>query len=115
MLEKLQETAFEMIAHSGTARSLFMEAIAEARNGRIQAAAEKLKAGQAELTEAHKAHFEYIQKEANGEELPFSILFMHAEDQLMTTELLKTMGEEMMVLHEKVNELEGKVNECENR
>ena len=40
-----------------------------------------------------------IQKEAAGEKSEFSLLLMHAEDQLMTTETLKIVAEEFIELY----------------
>ncbi|MDQ7863457.1 PTS lactose/cellobiose transporter subunit IIA [Peribacillus frigoritolerans] len=42
-MEGLEAVAFQMISHVGTAKSLIMEALYEAREGRYEAAEEKLK------------------------------------------------------------------------
>ncbi len=34
----------------------------------------------------HDAHMKLLQQEASGEELPFRIILLHAEDQLMSAE-----------------------------
>lgn len=52
---------------------------------------------------AHKAHFDVIQKEANGENIEFSIMLMHAEDQLMTVELLKELSKKIIHINQKIN------------
>lgn len=51
------------------------------------------------FVEAHHAHASLIQKEAAGEKSEFSLLLMHAEDQLMTTETLKIVAEEFIELY----------------
>ena len=50
--------------------------------------------------EGHRAHASLIQKEAEGEQTAFSLLLMHAEDQLMTTETLKIITEEFIDIYQ---------------
>ena len=50
------------------------------------------------FVDGHHAHASLIQKEAAGEKSEFSLLLMHAEDQLMTTETLKIVAEEFIEL-----------------
>lgn len=102
-LEQMQAVAFQIIAEVGTAKSMYMEAIRVAKEEQDFEAARKLIEEGIELaTSAHSHHFEIVQKEAQGEALPFSIMLMHAEDQLLTTEVIKTMAEELIVVHEKL-------------
>lgn len=104
MLEQMQTVAFQIIAEVGTAKSMYMEAIRVAKEEKDFEEARKLIAeGQEMATSAHSHHFELVQKEAAGEELPFSIMLMHAEDQLLTTEVVKTMAEELIAVHEQLN------------
>lgn len=95
-IEEMQAAAFQIISYSGDARSHFVEAIRAARAGRFQQASELMKAGEAAYHEIHSVHFSLVQKEANGETLPFSLLFMHAEDLMLTTETLKLLATELI-------------------
>ena len=88
-MKDLELVAFEMISEIGTAKTLFMEALDLAEKGNFNEAEEKMIEGKKNLTNAHKPHIGLIQDEANGENVQFSLLLMHAEDQLMTTEILK--------------------------
>ena len=51
------------------------------------------------FVEAHKIHSELIQKEASGEKTEFSLLFMHAEDQMASTEIVQLLAQELIELY----------------
>lgn len=99
MLEKMQEAAFMMIATVGTAKSMYIEALQEAKKGNVEACDALIKEADTVYAEAHHLHFELVQKESQGEQLPFSLLLMHAEDQLLTTETLKILILELIEIH----------------
>ncbi len=103
MKEQMQGAGFQIIATVGEAKSLFMEAIYKAKENKIEEAKELIKQGEEIFSNAHTMHFELVQKEAQGEDLPFSLLFMHAEDQLLSTETIKLMAIEIIDLYEKIN------------
>ncbi|MGL4953109.1 MAG: PTS lactose/cellobiose transporter subunit IIA [Culicoidibacterales bacterium] len=101
-MEGMELASFQIIAAVGGARSSVMEALKDGREGNFEAAAEKLEEANQYLAEAHKGHTGLIQKEAQGEQLPFSLLFMHAEDQLMTTITLRDIALEMIEMYKKI-------------
>lgn len=101
MKEQMQTVAFQIIAEVGTAKSMFMEALSLAKEGKLEESKQMMAEGEELFSGAHKHHFDIIQKEAAGEDLPFSVIFMHAEDQLLTTELLKTLVVELIELNTK--------------
>ena len=94
MLEKMQAIAFQMIATVGTAKSMYIEALQLAKNGQFDEAQELYVSADEIYSEAHTLHFELVQKEANGEQLPFSLMLMHAEDQMLNAETVKIFGVE---------------------
>ncbi len=98
MKEELQTVAFQIIATVGEAKSLFVEAMYASREGDFAKAEELLNKGSEVFASAHGFHFDIVQKEAQGEDLPFSVMFMHAEDQLLSTETIKLMAEEIVLL-----------------
>ena len=102
MKEELQSAAFQIIAAVGGAKSCYVEAMYLAREAKFDEAQAKIVEGDELYSGAHHFHFELVQKEANGEDLPFSILFMHAEDQLLCTETIKLMAEEIIVLRKEL-------------
>ena len=91
--------SFQIISAVGTARSMYVEAIQEAKKGNIQGAKQLNEDGVKVFVDGHHAHASLIQKEAAGEKSEFSLLLMHAEDQLMTTETLKIVAEEFIELY----------------
>ncbi len=103
MKEELQTAAFQIIATVGEAKSLFVEAMYAARENDFVKAEELITKGKEVYASAHHFHFDLVQKEASGEDLPFSIMFMHAEDQLLTTEVVQLMAEEIVLLRKDIN------------
>ncbi len=101
MLEEMQTVAFQMIATVGTAKSMYIEALQMAKKGEFDQADEMYKEADEIYSEAHSLHFDLVQKEAAGEELPFSLMLMHAEDQMLNTETIKLLIDEIIQLHKK--------------
>lgn len=99
MKEEMQAAAFQMIAQVGTAKSMYIEALQLAKKGDFEEAEKLFKEGDDTFSEGHKLHFDIVQKEAQGEDLPFSVLFMHAEDQLLSTETIKILVEEIIEIY----------------
>lgn len=99
--ELMEKISFELISNIGEARSLLMEAAILAREENFDSADKKIKESEKFLSNAHHSHFSLIQKEAEGEDLQFSLILMHAEDQLMTTETLKLIVQELVLTHKK--------------
>lgn len=101
MKEQMQMVAFQMIASVGTAKSMYIDSMKKAREGDFEAAEDLIKEGYKMQVEASHLHLELVQKEASGMDLPFSLILMHAEDQMLTNESFKIMAEEILFLHKK--------------
>ncbi len=101
--EEMQMAGFQIISTVGMAKSCYMEALELAREGKIDEANQKVEEGREMFGEAHHHHLGLLQKEAQGEDLPFSLILMHAEDQLLTTEAIQLMVSEMIVMYSKIN------------
>ena len=95
-MDELELVAFEIISNVGMAKSLAMEAIREARNGNYDEAEKNIEEAKGFLFEGHHAHSGLIHKEANGEKLEFSLIIMHAEDQLISAETIKDIAIELI-------------------
>lgn len=98
-MEGLELISFQIIAAVGAAKSMYVNAIQEAKAGNIERAKELIEEGQAVFHDGHQAHAGLIQEEANGNKTEFNLLLMHAEDQLMTTETFKLLAEEIIDLY----------------
>jgi PTS system cellobiose-specific IIA component len=103
-MEGLEMVAFQIIAAVGTARSLYIEAIDLASEGKYDEARAKIAEGQEAFNGGHAAHGELLTKFANGELPPMDILMTHAEDQLMSAEAFGILAERFIKLYEKVNQ-----------
>lgn len=100
--EELQMLAFQMIATVGEAKSMFIQAISAAENQDFEKAEELITQGNKLLGEAGKLHLPVVTNEAQGKNLEFSVIFMHAEDQYLTTELLKTIAQKFINVYKKI-------------
>ncbi len=89
-MEGLELICFEIISSVGMARSLYIEAIQEAKAGNFEQAQELIKQGDESFTEGHHSHAKLIQQEAGGEATQMTLLLTHAEDQLMSAEAFKS-------------------------
>ena len=99
MTEEMELVCFQLIANSGAAKSSFVEAIQLAKKGFFEDANAKLVEAEEAFVEAHKIHAELIQKEAGGEKTESSLLFMHAEDHMASTEIVQLLAQELIELY----------------
>ncbi|MBA4492999.1 PTS lactose/cellobiose transporter subunit IIA [Paenactinomyces guangxiensis] len=110
-MEGMELVAFNIISNVGTAKSMIMEALYASREGKFEEAEVILKESRNYLSLGHKAHAELIQKEASGEHLPFSLLIMHAEDQMMSVETIADLVAEMINMYKEMNAVKNIVND----
>jgi Phosphotransferase system cellobiose-specific component IIA len=102
-MDGIELISFQIISAVGMARSSYIEAIQIAKTGDWAAANDKIKEGEAFFNEGHHAHAQLIQQEASGEKTEFSIILMHAEDQLMSAESFRIIADEFIQLYQKIN------------
>ncbi|MEG0314145.1 MAG: PTS lactose/cellobiose transporter subunit IIA [Erysipelotrichaceae bacterium] len=102
-MEGLELTCFEIISAVGTARSLYIEAIQEAKNKNYDKAEELMNEGSQTFLTGHHAHAKLIQQEAAGNPTAPTLLLLHAEDQLMSAEGFKIIANEFIDLYKKIN------------
>ena len=104
-MEGLELICFEIISSVGMARSLYIEAIQEAKAGNFEQAQELIKQGDESFTEGHHSHAKLIQQEAGGEATQMTLLLTHAEDQLMSAEAFKILSQEFMDLYKEIKSI----------
>lgn len=104
-LEELtsEQINFQLILHSGNARSKVIQSLREYREGNVDEAENLLSQAEEDLNNAHGIHFKMVQKEAQGEKVEFSMLFMHAEDHLMSTLTMKELVIELLEIFKAKN------------
>lgn len=103
-MEEMELVYFGIIAAVGTARSCFIDAIREAKEGNFEVAEEKMAEGNQFFLQGHKEHSKLVQKEASGEKLDFSLILVHAEDQMMSAEGFKILAEEFIDVYKRIEE-----------
>lgn len=99
--EELQVTAFDIIFHSGNARTLIHEAFALLRAESFTEAEGKLDEANQEILEAHRSQTHLLKEYASGQKIEMEIIMVHAQDHLMTTMTLLEVAKEMRYLYQK--------------
>ena len=103
-MEKLELVSFQIISSVGMAKSSYIEAIQEAKKGNFERANFCIEEGKNLFMQAHKAHAELIQSETSGEGITPNLLLLHAEDQMMAAETIKSLIEEMIEMFKQLND-----------
>ena len=98
----LEMIIFQIITHSGDAKSSLFEAISLAKNNDFDNAKEKLKDADAKLLLAHKEQTKLIQEEAGENKVEISLLMVHAQDHLMNSLMFKDIAVELVELYERL-------------
>lgn len=107
----IEEIVFQIIIHAGNARAKAYEALKNAQAGEFQKAEELLKDAHKEIGAAHRIQTDIIQKEAGGQKVDITVLFVHAQDHLMTSISEKDLIENMIQLYKRIEKLEkGRIN-----
>ena len=108
-MNEIELACFKIISNVGMARSSYIEAISKAKGGEFGNAERCIKEGQEYFLKGHEGHAELIAKEAGGENVVFSLLLVHAEDQLMSAESFKIIANEMIDNYSRIIALEEKL------
>ena len=85
-MQDINQVAMNVIMHAGDARDYIRKAGTKLSALDLDGVEELLKKASAELIEAHKAQTSVLQNEAEGDSVPMTVLFSHAQDTLMTVE-----------------------------
>ena len=98
---ELEKISMQIITWAGMAKSFAMEAINKAEEG--QPYQEILNSASENLKKAHEIHFQAIQLDAKEDEgVKINVLFLHAEDQMMSAETIITLANKMVKIYEKI-------------
>lgn len=99
----MESIIFELISRGGTAKGMAYEALAAAEKGNYEEAENLLKQADEELLAIHNVQTELIQSEAAGDKNEVSILFVHAQDHLMTAIEAKNLIECMIKMYKRMD------------
>lgn len=97
-----QMVAFEIILHSGNARTSIHEAMDFMKEEKFEEAEAKLAEADEELTLAHKSQADMLHEFGQGTKIEIQIIMVHAQDHLMTTMTLKEVAEEMKCIYKRL-------------
>ncbi|MFC0234466.1 PTS lactose/cellobiose transporter subunit IIA [Vagococcus entomophilus] len=100
--EALNVLSMQVILHAGNARERVFQALTQASKGNFEAAKQFLHEANQEIVSAHNVQTSTLQKEAEGVMIPYSALFGHAQDTLMTVMSELNMVKEMIKLYQKI-------------
>lgn len=100
--EELIQSSMTMILHSGDARTAIMKAYDLLEDDKIQEADDLLEEAKELLNKAHQMQTSIVQFEASGEEIPYSPLFSHAQDTMMTVQTEYTLSKRIFGLYKKI-------------
>lgn len=104
-MESMELICFNIISSVGMAKSSYVEAMRAAAAGNFDEAAAKIKEGDGFYAQGHNAHSDLIAQESNGTPVTPSLLLLHAEDQMMSSETIRLMAEENIKLYKKLSEM----------
>ena len=98
--EELSMVGFEIVAYSGDARSTLLSLLKEMRAGNFEHVEEKLKEADENINLAHQSQTKILQQEARGEDMEMRFIFIHGQDHLMTTILLRDIVDDFINLYQ---------------
>lgn len=104
MDEKIINVAMEIILHAGEARNLATKAMIAEMDGEKEKAQELLALAKENVKKAHLSQTKVIQDEARGDKIEICLLFIHAQDTLMTIASEVNVMEQMMKMNRKLEE-----------
>ena len=100
MDEKTVEQSMQLILHSGTGRSMAIEAVRQLlKDGDVQAAQGKVTAAGKEIGEAHDIQTAMMTAECAGQSVEKSILLIYAQDHFMTALAVRDMAQLMVEMY----------------
>lgn len=97
---KTEEIAFQIISGVGAAKSKYMEALELAKHKKIEEAKCSMEEGKQFFLEGHKAHAKLLSASVGADTVDMNLLLAHAEDQLMSTEIIEIMVSEWIHFYE---------------
>jgi PTS system cellobiose-specific IIA component len=100
--EQLALVSMNVILHAGNARDYVFQAVDKASNGEFDQADELMQKANDEIVTAHRAQTNTLQLEAEGIDIPYSPLFGHAQDTLMTVKSEMNVMREIIKLYKRI-------------
>ena len=99
--QELGMLGFEIVAYAGDAISALMKLLKEVRSGNFENVEKYLQEAEENLNLAHSSQTKILSQEAAGEDLDIGFIFIHGQDHLMTTLLLKDIISTLIDVYKK--------------
>ena len=97
------EQSMQLILHSGTGRSMVIEAVKDMlEDSDVEKARQRIEEAGKEIGKAHDIQTAMMSAECDGKETEKSILLIHAQDHFMTALAVRDMAKLMTDLYEKL-------------
>jgi PTS system cellobiose-specific IIA component len=107
-MTELEQTIMNIIIYAGDCKNHAYIALNMVNEGDYAGADQELEKSNEALEIAHNAQTSLLHKEANGEKSDITLLFIHAQDHLMTAITEKNLLEQIMELRKVINTLTNK-------
>ena len=104
-MDQLEMAIMNIIINAGDCKNHSYMALSLVNEGKYEDADKEIELANDALAKAHDSQTEMIQKEASGDKIELSLLFVHAQDHLMTAISEKTLIEQIIGLRKVVNTL----------
>lgn len=108
-IDALNQSSMNIILHAGNARDFYNEALDSAETGQLNSCEELLKKASEEINEAHRIQTRLIQEAIEQEHPDMTVLFIHAQDTLMTVDSEFRIVNRIMNLYKKMYAEERKI------
>ncbi|OOM79067.1 PTS lactose/cellobiose transporter subunit IIA [Clostridium sp. BL-8] len=104
-MDQLEMAIMNIIINAGDCKNHAYMALNMVNEGKYEEVEKEMELANEALAKAHDAQTEMLQKEAAGEKIELSVLFVHAQDHLMTAISEKNLIEQIIDLRKVVNTL----------
>lgn len=101
----MEMAIMNIIINSGDCKNHAYMALNHVNEGKYEDAEKEMQLANYALAKAHDGQTMFLHKEANGEKINVSVLFVHAQDHLMTAITEKNLIEQIIDLRKVVNTL----------
>lgn len=104
-MEELEMAIMNIIINAGDCKNHAYMALNNVNEGNYDEADKEMQLANDAIAKAHDGQTLFLHKEANGEKIDISVLFVHAQDHLMTAITEKNLIEQIIELRKVVNTL----------
>jgi cellobiose PTS system EIIA component len=101
----MEQIVMGLIISSGEAKAYVYEALEMAKQGKYDESDKLMEKANEVIDQTHNLQTSLLQREASGDKIEISILFVHAQDHLMTTITEKNLINEIIELRKVINPL----------